>query len=151
MTLPLTFAARAPHPICRDFEADVLAQVQRAGATLHGCPVASVESTIDGAVTVWFAGSRDGVPWRGALRFEFPWLAQRRYAADSNAVAQAALQLLAAIGVKPRDQLPLIRRAGALAVRPRARRQGARPPVPCGVAIGPAGGSPRRGGGSGPT
>lgn len=109
----MTLAPLAPHPICRDFEADVLGQLRKARATLHGCPVAAVGVTLDGGVEIWFAGRRDGVPWRGALRFEYPWLAQRRYAADSHAVAQTALQLLATIAGGPRALRPLIERGDA--------------------------------------
>jgi hypothetical protein len=95
MTLSPT--ALAPAAICRDFEADVLARLARHGATMHGCPVEAVECRLDGAVVAWFAGRRDGIAWRGALRFGFPWLHQRRLLADAGAVTEVALQLLDAI------------------------------------------------------
>jgi hypothetical protein len=87
----------APHPICRDFEADVLTRLRRHRATLHGCPVDAVACAIDGSVVIWFAGPRHGVPWRGALRFSLPWLGQHRLLADPVAVTETALQLLARI------------------------------------------------------
>ena len=89
--------ALAPHPVAREFEADVLARLRRADARMHGCVVVGVEAKIDGAVAIWFAGPRDGKPWRGALRLSFPWLHQRGYAADSSAVTEVALQLLDAL------------------------------------------------------
>lgn len=102
--------ALAPHPICREFEADVLSQLRKARATMHGCPVECVECKIDGGVVVWFAGPRDGMPWRGALRFDFPMLRDKKWLADANAVSDAALGCLRFIGSKPQ---PLIQRAVA--------------------------------------
>jgi hypothetical protein len=103
--------ALAPAELARAFEADVLTQLKQEGAALHGCPVATVACKLDGAVVVWFAGMRDGVAWRGALRFGFPWLHQRKFLADSTAVSDVALQLLADIAVPARDRAPMIRRA----------------------------------------
>jgi hypothetical protein len=87
----------APHPICRDFEADVLARLARRRASLHGCPVEAVACKLDGSIVIWFAGPRDGVAWRGALRFSLPWLGQHRLLADPVAVTETALALLARI------------------------------------------------------
>ena len=96
---PAATARLAPAAICRDFEADVLAQLRRAGARMHGCAVESVECRLDGGVVVWFAGVRDGVAWRGALRFGFPWLHQRTFAGDAGAVTEVALQLLETVSL----------------------------------------------------
>lgn len=103
--------ARAPAAICRDFEADVLGRLLRHRASLHGCPVEAVECRLDGGVAIWFAGARDGMRWRGALRFSLPWLAQRNFLADSSAVAEIALQLLDAIAVPASERLPVVRPA----------------------------------------
>ncbi|MEJ0071213.1 MAG: hypothetical protein WDO24_23480 [Pseudomonadota bacterium] len=73
-------------------------------------PVASVECRLDGGVAIWFAGVRDGAAWRGALRFSFPWLEQRKFAADAGAVTEVALQLLETVSLR---DTPLIQRAAA--------------------------------------
>jgi hypothetical protein len=108
--MPDTVSRLAPAAICREFEADVLAQLAQAGAAMHGCPVVSVECRLDGSVAIWFAGARDGARWRGALRFSFPWLSQRKFAADAGAVTQIALQLLDSVSLRA---APLIQRATA--------------------------------------
>lgn len=108
-----SLTALAPAGLAREFEADVLTQLNQEGAALHGCPVVTVECRLDGAVVVWFAGMRDGVAWRGALRFSLPWLHQRRFLADSNAVSDVALQLLADIAVPACERVPLIQRAAS--------------------------------------
>jgi len=105
-------SALAPAAICRDFEADMLTRLRRHGATMHGCRAEAVECRLDGALVAWFAGRRDGIAWRGALRFSFPWLHQRKLLADPAAMTEVALQLLAAIA---RREAPLIERAGTSA------------------------------------
>lgn len=100
----------APHPIAREFEADVLAQLKAEDARMHGCPVDRVECDIEGGVAVWFKGLRDGIGWEGALRLSFPWLAQRKWLGDSNAVTDAVLACLQDIGLRTAT-VPLIQRA----------------------------------------
>jgi hypothetical protein len=103
--------ALAPAGLAREFEADVTARLKQSRATLHGCPVEAVECKIDGAIVVWFAGMRDGVAWRGALRFSFPWLHQRKFLADSSAVSDVALRLLERLAVPAGERARLIQRA----------------------------------------
>jgi len=50
-----------------------------------------------GPTVAWFAGRRDGVAWRGALRFSLPWLHQRKLLADPGAVTEVD-------GVRPDGQ-----------------------------------------------
>jgi hypothetical protein len=95
----MTEARRAPAAICRDFEADVLERLRGRRATMHGCPVEAVECRLDGGVAIWFAGPRNGVAWRGALRFDLPWLAQKGLLADPSAVSDVALRLLDTISL----------------------------------------------------
>lgn len=100
---------RALGEIHRDFEADVLANLVRHKAMMHGCPVWKIESKLDGGIAIWFQGLRDGVHWEGALRFNFPLLRDKKWLGDVNAVVDTALQLLDTI---PKNQ-PLIQRAQA--------------------------------------
>lgn len=95
--------------IHRDFEQDVLENLERHRATMHGCPVWKVESKIDGALAVWFRGPRDGIDWSGALRFNFTYLKDKYLLADVNACVETVLQLLADIA--KRGTQPLIERA----------------------------------------
>lgn len=94
--------------IHREFEADVLANLVRHKATMHGCPVWKVESKLDGGIAVWFKGVRQGVEWSGALRFNFPLLRDKKWLGDVNAVSETALKLLDKIAA---DNQPLIQRA----------------------------------------
>jgi hypothetical protein len=97
--------------IYRDFEADVLQELVRHRAKLHGCPVEKVECKLDGGVAVWFSGPRDGSFWRGALRFNFPMLRDKKWLGDVTAIVETTLQMLAQISL--RDSQPIIVRAGA--------------------------------------
>jgi hypothetical protein len=94
--------------IHREFELDVLAELARHRATLHGCPVLRVESKLDGSIAVWFGGPRDGVEWwEGAIKVNFPLLKDKKWLADTNAIVEATLQFIALLA-KP---APLIERA----------------------------------------
>lgn len=97
--------------IFRDFEADVLQELVRHKAKLHGCPVEKVECKLDGSVAVWFSGPRDGSFWRGALRFNFPLLKDKKWLGDVTAIVEAALQMLEAISFK--ESQPMLIRARA--------------------------------------
>ncbi len=94
--------------IHREFEADVLANLIRHQAQMHGCPVSRVDSKLDGSMAIWFSGPRDGVEWSGALRFNFPLLRDKKWLGDVNACVEATLQLLEQVG---RGNQPLIQRA----------------------------------------
>lgn len=77
----------------RDFEADVLDNLVKHKASMHGCPVWKVEVKQDGGIAVWFHGARDGTWWEGALKFSYPLLAQKKWAWDINAVTETALRI----------------------------------------------------------
>lgn len=95
--------------IHRDFEADVLADLMRHGAKMHGCPVSRVECKLDGGVAVWFKGPRPPLLfWEGALRFSYPMLKDRHLLADTTAVVETVLQMLQHIA---RETQPVIQRA----------------------------------------
>lgn len=95
--------------IHRDFEADVLQELKRHKATMHGCPVWKVESKLDGGVAVWFKGMRDGIEWSGALRLNFPLLHEKKWLGDVTAVSETALALLEHVSL--RENQKLIQRA----------------------------------------
>lgn len=95
--------------IHREFELDVLAKLKQHDARMHGCPVWKVESKLDGGIAIWFKGPRQHDPnWTGALRFNFPLLAEKKWLGDVNAVAETALKLLDNIR---KDTQPLLLRA----------------------------------------
>lgn len=91
--------------IHRDFEADVLQELKRHKATMHGCPIWKVESKLDGGVAVWFKGIRDGIEWSGAVRLNFPLLHQKKWLGDVTAVVETALILLQEISLKSDQKL----------------------------------------------
>ncbi|WP_298800124.1 hypothetical protein [uncultured Devosia sp.] len=95
--------------IHRDFETDVLQGLKQHDATMHGCPVWKVESKIDGKLTIWFKGARDGVEWQGAMRFNL--LEAKPLMGNVEACVDHALQILASIAA--RGSQPLIQRAQA--------------------------------------
>lgn len=96
--------------IYRDFESDVLAQLIKHDARMHGCPVTRVECKLDGSIAVWFKGPRPGVAmWEGALKANLPILEQKKAFADVNATTEIILQILDNIAAK--DQQPIIQRA----------------------------------------
>lgn len=92
--MPIVDIPLASGGIFRDFESDVLAQLVRHNAEMHGCPVWKVECKLDGAVAVWFHGLRDEHHWEGALRFNFPLLRDKKWLGDVNAVTETTLHLL---------------------------------------------------------
>jgi hypothetical protein len=108
--MALVHTPLATGEIHREFEADVLADLVRHKAAMHGCPVWKVESKLDGGIAVWFRGPRPGLAnWEGALRFNFPFVQDKKLLGDVNAVVETTLQLLADVAAK--DTQPLIQRA----------------------------------------
>ena len=104
--MSLTLSPLAPGGVFRDFESDVLDRLKAHAARMHGCPVEAVECASDGGVRIWFSGIRDGLRWRGALRFNFPFLRDRKWLGDPVAVSETALKLLGGISTP----YPLIER-----------------------------------------
>jgi hypothetical protein len=46
---------------------------------------------------VWFAGPRDGLHWQGAVRFNLPWLQDKKLLGNPNALTEITLQILSHI------------------------------------------------------
>jgi hypothetical protein len=86
--------AAIPNGWARDFEADVLEQLVKHGACYHGCSVQRVKANIDGSVSAFFAGVRDGIEWEGGLRFNLPLLQEKKWLGDSTAMAETILKVL---------------------------------------------------------
>jgi hypothetical protein len=96
--------------IYRDFEADVLAYLQKHDARMHGCPVWKVECKLDGGLAVWFKGLRQGIEWSGAFRFNFVDLKNKHLLGNVEACGDAALKLIDHEGIR-HEKTPLIQRA----------------------------------------
>jgi hypothetical protein len=104
--------ALAEGGIHRDFEADLLAYLQKHDARMHGCPVWKIESKIDGSLAIWFKGLRCGVEWSGAFKFNFPDLKAKHLLCNVEACGDTALKLIDHHGIRY-DNTPLIQRAQA--------------------------------------
>lgn len=102
--------AQAPDGIHREFEADLLAYLQKYDARMHGCPVWRVESKLDGSLAIWFKGPRQGMEWSGAFRFNFVDLQDKHLLGNVEACGDAALKLIDHQGIR-HDKTPLIQRA----------------------------------------
>lgn len=100
----------APAGIHREFEADLLAYLQKYNCRMHGCPVWKVESKIDGSLAIWFKGPRSGVIWEGAFKFNFPDLKDKHLLGNVEACGEAAMKLIDGAGIR-HDKAPLIQRA----------------------------------------
>lgn len=96
--------------IHRDFEADLLAYLQKHRCVMHDCPVWKVESKIDGSLAIWFKGLRQGIEWEGAFKFNFTDLKDKHLLGNVEACGDAAMRLIAHAGVR-HDTIPLIQRA----------------------------------------
>jgi len=96
--------------IHREFEADLLAYLERHDCRMHGCPVWKVESKIDGSLAIWFKGPRSGVEWSGAFKFTFADLKDKHLLGNVEACGDAALKLIDHEGIKY-ERAPLIQRA----------------------------------------
>lgn len=102
--------APAEGGIHRDFEADLLAYLQKHDCRMHDCPVWKVESKIDGSMAIWFKGLRQGNEWAGAFKFNFVDLKDKHLLGNVEACGDAALQLIDHEGIR-HDRIPLIQRA----------------------------------------
>lgn len=78
-----------------DFTADVMSKLVQKNIRLHGELPSSIEINFDGGMKVWFAGHKDGKPWRAALSLvPDSTMAANIAAGNSDIISEACLQFI---------------------------------------------------------
>ena len=75
-----------------EFTHEVLDKLRQRKVTWYDCQPSYVSIKLSGAVEVQFAGSRDGEPWIGTMKFNCPFPPDKLYLADPAIVAEICEQ-----------------------------------------------------------